>query len=183
MDAYDGRMTCVVSEDVFDSRDGFVLILHEFIHCAQWDCCEAELKQKLAIARAAMKKQDFMWELQYPFPYESRRVEKAYARFMKAALDGDAKAVDSGRRRLRKLLKTSDFEYMAWEEFKEGFARHIENQVRRKLNLQENHSGGEKPLTRISFYEGGAAYIAHLCLKDPALCSDPPRLFSKMISR
>jgi hypothetical protein len=48
---------------------------------------------------------------------------------------------------------------MIWQEWKEGFARFIENQINGRLNLPENHGGKEKPFNRVVFYEGGAHYI------------------------
>ena len=45
---WNNRIACVVTGEVFGEPDGYVFIYHEFIHCAQWDCCEQRLKEGLA---------------------------------------------------------------------------------------------------------------------------------------
>jgi hypothetical protein len=183
LDAYDWRMVCVVSPDAFDTTEGLVLMLHEFVHCGQWEHGEAGIKERLGIAQEAMKKKDYMWELRYRFPYSRVEVARTYAAFMRAAREGKAEALKASRRALRKLLKPDEFEYMTWEEFKEGLARFVENQIRRKLGIPENHAGGEMVLSRIAFYEGGSSLIALLCRNDSALSSDLPRLYKIMRDR
>jgi hypothetical protein len=45
---WNNRIACVVTGEVFGEPDGYVFIYHEFIHRAQWDCCEQKLKEGLA---------------------------------------------------------------------------------------------------------------------------------------
>ena len=49
------------------------------MHCYQFEKCEIELKQSLGVAVEASAAKDYMWELNYPFPYQDRRVRDAYS--------------------------------------------------------------------------------------------------------
>jgi len=62
----------------------------------------------------------------------------------------------------------------------EGFARYIENAIRRRLGVGENHLGGEPPFTRITFYEGGSKLINTLVRHNPKLLNDLEKLFWKI---
>jgi hypothetical protein len=66
LESLNNCIACVVTSEVFDTLDGFVTIFHEFIHCQQFETCEAKLKGRLGIARKAQAAQDFMWELDHP---------------------------------------------------------------------------------------------------------------------
>lgn len=76
LECYKGKAACVISGEIFESLEGYVTIFHEFMHCYQWENCEQKLKQKLEIARKAMEKKDFMWELNYPFPFKEKSLPK-----------------------------------------------------------------------------------------------------------
>jgi len=73
-----------------------------------------------------------------------------------------------------------DYEYMVWQEWKEGFARFIENRIRRKLDLSENHDGREEPFDRVVFYEGGAGFLELLGIQDPRMTIEIDRFFETM---
>ena len=51
------------------------------------------------------------------------------------------------RAALRQSLSRDDREYMVWQEWKEGFARLIENRIRGRSELAENHGGAKSPLS------------------------------------
>ncbi len=70
----DNKMTCVVTGEVFDSMDGYAIIFHEFVHCAEFATVEMKLKENLEIYKLAMKQKDWMWELNYPFPYSKKNL-------------------------------------------------------------------------------------------------------------
>ena len=36
LEYYENRAVCVVTEDAFESLEGYVMIFHEFVHCHQW---------------------------------------------------------------------------------------------------------------------------------------------------
>ena len=181
LDSYEGKMGCVVTGDVFDSQLGYTTIFHEFIHCQQGETCELKLKGELEIAQKAMANQDYMWELNYPFPYEDKQFVQVYSAFLKAINKNDVHSVIGCRRQLKQILSKNNYEYMIWQEWKEGFARFIENQINHKLGLNENHYGVEKPYQRVTFYEGGSNYILFLSNQNPEISQDIEKLFYTMI--
>jgi hypothetical protein len=180
LDFYDNKMACVVTGDVFDDLSGYATIFHEFIHCAQMECCEQKLKSRLKVAQEAQAKQDFMWELNHPFPYEDSVFVEVYAIFLEAASEKDMEGISRCRTYLKEMLNVPDYEYMVWQEWKEGFARMIENRIRKKLDLEENHGGIDQPYNRVTFYEGGSRYIETLFKKDRTLKKDVEELFDVM---
>jgi hypothetical protein len=181
LDFYDNKMTCVVSGEVFNELSGYVMIFHEFVHCAQTDCCENKLKSGLSIAQQAQASNDYMWELNHPFPYKDSDFSEIYKIFLEAATEEDADKVFRCRAFLKETLNTPDYEYMVWEEWKEGFARLIENRIRKKLELKENHGGIDLPYNRVTFYEGGARYISVFLNEDKDLENDIEELFFRML--
>lgn len=177
IDALDGRAACVVTPDAFDSAVGTVEIFHEFIHCHQWANGEQALRESLALARKAQAENDPRWELAYPFPYADSAVSVPYRRWMAALETGDAETASSQRCALRSRLSDLDWEYATWQEWKEGLARYVENLIRPRLGLPPNRNGCDGALSRVSFYAGGAAFIALLGARTPALLTDLPALF------
>jgi len=176
-----GKIVCAVSGEVFDSLAGYVDIFHEFIHCRQWEAGEQNLKMELSVARSAMAKQDFMWELNHPFPYHDPQFTEIYSLFLDALDNQKPQIVWNCRRFLREILNTQDFEYMIWAEWKEGFARLIENRIKIKLGLGENRGGREEPFSRVSFYAGGEGLIQLLVQEDPDFLEDLEGLFHGML--
>jgi len=178
MESYDDRMACVVTADVFEKADGYDTLFHEFVHCQQSERGEGQLKQTLQIARKAQAAGDHMWEINHPFPYTAPEFAQAYAAFL---AEDDLREAETVRRRLRAELDVEDYEYMVWQEWKEGLARFIENRIRRRLGDGENHSGEGQPFNRVAFYEGGAHYIEMLGKQEPDLVADIQRLFARML--
>jgi hypothetical protein len=180
LDFYDNKMACAVTPDAFDSLEGYAFIFHGFIHCQQWEICELKLKRRLEVAQEAMKNGDYMWELTHPFPYENENFSEIYYRFLKALEYKDLDSIYQYRGQLRNILNKKDFEYMVWQEWKEGFARYIENLIRIRLGLPENHFGDQKPFSRITFYEGGSRFIEFLSDKEPELLINIEDLFRRI---
>lgn len=178
------EMACVVTPEVFDEPDGYVTIFHEFIHCHQFTTCELELKNSLSIAREAQARGDFMWEIEYPFPYQDPDFERSYAELLARLAEADPQKgiVSAARQELRAALAEPDWEYLVWQEWKEGFARWLENRMRARLGLPPNHNGSQPPWARVSFYAGGAAYIECLTRSEPGLASDLVALFQRLRS-
>lgn len=179
---YGGRIACVVSSDVFDSQEGYVTLLHEFVHCYQYETCEQTLKMTLDIAQKAMEVDDFMWEINYPFPYTGRDFIRPYGHFMEALAVGNMVGVRDSRNQLKAYLCLHDFEYMIWQEWKEGFARWVENRIKHLLQMPENTRGAQLPYDRVVFYAGGAALVEFLATHEPACVQNLPRLFEKMMT-
>ena len=175
--SYEGKPCCIVSGDVFESLEGYAVIFHEFMHCNQFLICEERLKSNMEVAKESG---DPSWEVNYPFPYEDSTFTKIYSNFLKSLEQDDSKGINRYREKLKETLKKKDFEYMVWQEWKEGFARLIENRIRRKLGLEENHYGKEKPYNRITFYVGGSKFISFLTKQNPELRVDIENLFYKM---
>jgi hypothetical protein len=174
------RMACVVTGEVFDTFDGYVTIFHEFIHCQQFETCEQQIKQTLRVAQKALAAGDFMWEINHPFPYADAGFTHAYAHFLALKPGSDPTAVKAVRQELKNLLAPDDYEYLTWQEWKEGFARWIENRIQKRLDLSENHGGDQPPFSRVSFYAGGARTIDHLCRWFPGIETDLENLFLRM---
>ncbi len=180
LECYGGRTACVVTGDVFDSLEGYATIFHEFVHCQQSETCEHELKQTLEIARRAQAENDYMWEINYPFPYDSPDFIDLYTSFLDELDNNRESKVSEYRSRLKQILEKNDYEYMIWQEWKEGFARMIENRIKNRLGLAENHGGNIKPFDRVLFYEGGARYIEFLGLHEPQLLVEIEKLFHRI---
>jgi len=177
LECYENRIACVVSEDAFQALEGYVSIFHEFVHCYQWEICEQELRRELTVAKRETEKGNYMWEINYPFPYSSPEFEDTYFRFLDSLNTRNPEKVFKHREALKQILNREDFEYMVWQEWKEGFARFIENKIRRRLGLQENHGGLEKPWNRVLFYEGGARFIEFLCNQERESLTDIKAMF------
>ncbi len=178
---YGDRTTCVVSPEVFDEAGGYATIFHEFIHCAQFQTVELRLRTGLEVAQQAMRDKDYAWELNHRFPYQDPTFVKDYAAFLAALGKADARAVDAATASLRKHLSRPDYEYMVWQEWKEGFARYVENRIRVRLGMQANAGGATAPYDRVSFYRGGEAYIDYLGRQDASLLTDMEKLFGRMM--
>ncbi len=180
LDFYGGKAACIVTGDVFDTPMGYVTIFHEFIHCHQWETVEPALRKELPLAQHAIEKQDYMWEMSHPFPYGEKSVEETYRRFVHALEIGDEEAIWLNRKALQQMLSPFDYQYMVWQEWKEGFALFIENKLRQQLGLEKNQVGRAGALSRLAFYAGGEAYIKHLLKENPSLETDLEALFNKM---
>ncbi|MGD0783149.1 MAG: hypothetical protein ABSA30_09875, partial [Candidatus Aminicenantales bacterium] len=174
---WDNRIACVVTGEVFGQPDGYVFIFHEFVHCAQWDCCEQKLKAGLSIYRRAMKDKDYMWELQYPFPYSNPVFMETYSALVKAWDANDAAAAESLSASLKKTLSPAEWEYLTWQEWKEGLARHLENRMRAAVGLPENKGGENPPFNRVAFYRGGDTLIRFLKRRRPGIVNDMEKLY------
>jgi hypothetical protein len=107
-------------------------------------------------------------------------VEETYRRFIHALTIGDEEAIWLNRKALQSMLSPFDYQYMVWQEWKEGFALYIENKLRQQLGIEYNQVGRSGALSRLSFYAGGEAYIKHLVTKCPSLNKDLEALFYKM---
>jgi hypothetical protein len=174
---YSEKCTCIVTPDVFESLDGYAVLLHECVHWYQFESCEREIKSSLNIARKAQADGDFMWEINYPFPYDSPEFVENYTQFLKALQIKNPDTIQKSRSKLRLTLNTEDMEYMLWQEWKEGFARYLENKIRCQFHLPENHGGADLPYNRVVFYEGGANYIGYLHKMMPDVTADIRSLF------
>jgi len=180
LDFYGNRATCCVTGEVFDEPDGYVMVLHEFVHCHQWETSERELKETLGIHQEAMKRNDFMWELQHPFPYTDEAFVSAYGELLDALGRNDARRADQLRARLKSGLARIDWEYMTWQEWKEGLARYLENLLRQQFGCQGNLGGLARPFSRVTFYAGGERLIRSYARADPKIVERLPELLARL---
>jgi len=123
-----------------------------------------------------------MWELQHPFPYTDPAFERTYRRLLQALDSGDKPAVRESRSVLRRILPEIDYEYMVWQEWKEGLARFLENRIRVRLGLAENNNGLEGSFSRVSFYAGGEKMIRFLATRDANVPRDIEKTFEAIYS-
>lgn len=178
--SYGGKPTCVVSREVFDSMKGYATILHEFVHCSQYMTCENRLKQALEITRASALSHNYSWEINHPFPYQDPEFVSGYAAYLGALATHDTGTVLPARRWLKQHLPLIDYEYMVWVEWKEGFARFIENEVRSHFGLEANRAGKDQPYDRVAFYFGGEEFIRFLTGTGHRAAIDVEELFRRM---
>ncbi|RPH37207.1 hypothetical protein EHM92_03290 [bacterium] len=182
LSSYGGKPSCVVSPEVFDELKGYAIILHEFIHCAQYQSIEPELRENLEIARQAARTNDYSWEITHSFPYQDSVFTKEYGSFLEALEKGDGKKVEGARHALKRHLRETDYEYMVWEEWKEGFARFIENKIRARLGVPANQGGSDRPYNRVTFYYGGEMFVRFLVWHNEELLTDMKKLFGEMMA-
>ena len=179
LEFHDDKPAVVITEDAFDTKSEYALIFHEFVHCFQFDTAEPELRANLPLAQKALEEEDYMWELAYPFPYDDPEFAGYYTRFLGKLENQEInmERLFELRRNIKRITEDFDYQYMVWQEWKEGFALFIENQVREKLNLPENRVGRQAPYDRTVFYAGGAAFIRFLVNDQPELLTDLKMLF------
>jgi len=180
LESYGQRITCVVTPEIFNALDGYITILHEFVHCFQYETCEHRLKMSLDVAKRAQETGNSMWEIDYPFPYNGLDFIRPYSEFLDATQKKDVQKIQSTRKQLKTYLGIHDYEYMVWQEWKEGLARWVENQVREHFGLAASTKGFNQPYSRVTFYAGGSAYIDYFASEDPRVVMEIEGLFKKM---
>jgi hypothetical protein len=177
LEALAGAPACVVTGEVFDSLAGYITIFHEFVHCYQYETCESALKAQLDIAQQAKEAGNFMWEINHPFPYADPAFVRAYTRLLTGLDCQSEEGILPARKELKQVLSPMDYEYMIWQEWKEGFARWIENRLQSSWGLEVNRGGRDQPFDRVVFYAGGAALMSVLADHSPGMMGDLPMLF------
>jgi hypothetical protein len=171
LEGYDGKMSAVVTHKVFDGIEGIVFIFHEFVHCYQYYNYETNIKETLTIAQEAEKKQDYMWELNYPFPYNNEE-------FIRKTMEiNNGYDIRKYHIEMKTILNEKEFEYMVWQEWKEGYARYIENLIREKVGIKKNSKKFTPPFDRVCFYEIGSKYIETLTNKNIELKNNLEKIF------
>ena len=128
---------CVITHSCLAESHYFLSILHEFVHCYQFRNCEEKLKKKLKLYLKAMENGDYMWEINYKFAYNN---EKFRELIQSIELCSFNEMIDR-LKILRSELNLSDYEYLVWQTWKEGFARFVENKIRRINGISENNNG------------------------------------------
>lgn len=182
LSVYDNKAACVITPATLINPDGNVFILHEFIHCCQFNSVETEIKEELSIYKEAMEKQDYMWEMSHPFPYNDTLYCSLYGLFKSALISNNIEAAKKFRSEIKNHLSKNDFEYLLWQEWKEGFARYNENKIREMLGIEINNYGSDEPYDRVSFYYSGDLLSRRLIETEPGLINNIKLLYEKMKS-
>jgi len=172
LESYDGKFAAIIGKNILENSENYVFIFHEFVHCYQGETVENDIKSNLTIFKEEMAKQNYSWEINYPFPFNDEY-------FINKTLELSDDFVNY-HNDMRAYLKKTEFEYMIWQEWKEGFARYVENLVRKELGLQLNATISRQPFDRVHFYDIGSKYIEMLIEKDNELNNDTKNLFQKM---
>ena len=171
LEGYEGRMAAVVTHKVFDNIEGIVFIFHEFVHCFQYYNCEMKIKETLTIAQEAEKKRDYMWEINYLFPYNNEE-------FIRKTMElNNGYDIRKYHTEIKNILNEKEFEYMIWQEWKEGYARYIENMIREKIDIKRNSKILKPPFDRVCFYEIGSKYIETLIKRNTELKNNLEKIF------
>lgn len=180
LDFYNMKSSAIVSEEVFDSLEGYVFIFHEFVHCFQWENCEKELRETLGIQKKAREENDIMWEITYSFPYENSNFIEKTMELDNYFSTRDYNSFLNYHKEISEHLNQIDFEYMIWQEWKEGFARYIENLIRDRLGINRNTNKLQTPFDRVCFYEIGSKYIDLLLDMNTGLKGNIKDLYYRM---
>lgn len=179
LEFYENKAAAVVSDDTFDNLEGYIFTFHEFVHCYQMKS-EIKLKSNLKVYKEAMESEDYMWELNYPFPYEDSYFKVKTKELDNYFKESKVSKIKEYFSQMKNYLKTTDFEYMIWQEWKEGFARYIENEIRTEFGVKKNSGKISEPFNRVSFYEIGSSYIDFILKHNIDLGENIEELFYEM---
>ena len=175
LEFYDpSKSCCIVSENVFEDKNSFVTVFHEFVHCYQFATCELKIKSSLLIAK---KYPDSMWEINHPFPYTEAFFVNAFGEVKNAVEYSYSARLVEVFRSMKSRLQQTDYEYLIWQMWKEGLARYVENCIREKYGLDKNTCGSQLPYDRISMYYLGELLISYLRKKNEAVVEDIEALY------
>jgi len=175
---YNARAACIIGSGIIEKDDIVITIFHEFMHCAQMENDEQKLKSTLNIYKRAAAKNNYMWEITHNFPYSDTLFITYYSSFLNGLKENDSLKILNARKKLRAHLSQENYEYMCWQEWKEGFARYIENVLRKIFSLSTNDTGKDLPFDRITFYYGGDRFMRYIEQHKPDILNHPNDLFT-----
>ena len=181
LDFYQNKATAIISASELENPDTLVYVYHEFVHCYQWNHCEQKLKSLLSIEKQEQQKNNFAWEINYPFPYTNNFFISSTMELNDSFIENEYELFKQYHIKIKEFINETDYEYMIWQEWKEGYARYVENLIRIKLGMKENSGILSPPFNRVCFYEIGSKYISILFNADNSLCGDLEKLFYKMM--
>ena len=118
-----------------NSTDWIITLLHEHFH--QYQYTQKDYYASVATLDLAGGDETGMWQLNYPFPYDSLPVSYQYAKYTNAlskAVSGidtkNFKKLFKGffveRKKFMQLLKSADYRYFSFQLWQEGIARFTE---------------------------------------------------------
>jgi hypothetical protein len=118
-----------------NSTDWIITLLHEHFH--QYQYTQKDYYASVKSLDLSGGDETGMWQLNYPFPYDSLPVSGQYENYTQA-LSAAVSAIDTKnfkaafrkfnteRRKLFQLLKPSDYRYISFQLWQEGIARYTE---------------------------------------------------------
>jgi hypothetical protein len=135
-----------------NSTDWIITLLHEHFH--QYQYTQKDYYESVAALDLAGGDETGMWQLNYPFPYDSLPVSDQYLNYTRALSKAVSaihtndfkKSVDefsAQRKKLMGLLKAADYRYISFQLWQEGIARYTEYKF---LELLDNY----KPAIEVS---------------------------------
>lgn len=159
LDFYDTKPAAVVSEDAIYELEKQVFIFHEFIHCYQYLNGETDIKTTLNIYKKYLNENNQMWEINHTFPYDDKDFAEKAVELTKHYEEKENRKILDFYEYMKTNLSIIDYEYLIWQEFKEGYARYIENTIRAFLGLALNDTAPQLPIERPIFYWTGSKHI------------------------
>jgi hypothetical protein len=127
-----------------------------------------------------MKKNNYSWELNYSFPYEDDYFIEKTITLNDFFAKNDYINIINFHKDMKTYFSETEYEYMIWQEWKEGFARYIENLIIAKLEMKQVTKVLTPPFDRTYFYVIGSKYIAMILNRENALSNDIEQLFYKI---
>ena len=126
-----------------NSTDWIITLIHEHFH--QYQYTQKDYYASVKDLDLSGGDETGMWQLNYPFPYDSLPVSSQYENYTQA-LSAAVSAVNSKsfktifnkfsaeRRKLFQLLKPSDYWYISFQIWQEGIARYTEHKFLQLLD-------------------------------------------------
>jgi len=180
LDFYDMKPSVVITKNMIENPGNDILVLHEFVHCFQLESGAIEIRNGLSIQMREMAKSNYSWEINFPFPYSNSYFINKTVELAGDFANGNYENVEVYRNCMRAYLHKAEYEYMIWQQWKEGFARYVENLIRKELGLLLNGNILTEPFGRVHFYEIGNKYIEMLLEKEKGLNENIVKLFYEM---
>jgi hypothetical protein len=138
LDFYHMKPSAVISKNILENQNNNIFIFHEFVHCFQMENGEFDIRKELLIEKQEMAKNNYSWEINFPFPYNNEYFINKTMELSGYFINNSYENVVNYHRDMKAYLREVEFEYMIWQEWKEGFARYVENLIRKELGLQLN---------------------------------------------
>jgi len=176
---YDNKPSVVISKNMLMNSGNYILVLHEFVHCFQLDNGAIEIRNGLSIHNQKIAN-NYNWEVDFPFPFKNQYFIDKTTELSACFSKGNYDYTEVYRNCMRAYLHKAEYEYLIWQEWKEGYARYVENLIRKELRLQLNSNILIPPFGKVHLFEIGSKYIEMLLEKEKGFNDDIVKLFHKM---
>ena len=177
LEFYELKASAVIGNNILENTENHITVFHEFVHCFQWHNGEPDIRRELLVEQQERAKGNYSWELNYPFPYNS---EYYVNRTVELSNSFTYENMVQYHEDMKAGLQELEFEYMIWQEWKEGFARYVENLIRTKYGLEMVTTILSPPFDRRHFYEIGSRSIHLLINNNEGLSENITELYNRM---